>query len=56
MTTARVTHATPGASYAHTPEREWEADSDVPEADRGKCLDIATQLVEHNSDIKVRLS
>ncbi len=45
-TTARVTHATPAAVYAHSPERGWEADSRLPEADwELGCRDIAYQLV-----------
>jgi len=55
VTTTRVTHATPAATYAHTPERDWEADTDVPEADRGQCKDIAAQLVEDNPGISVIL-
>jgi alkaline phosphatase len=46
VTTARLTHATPAATYAHIPNRDWEADSDVPEEARAKCPDIARQLVE----------
>ncbi|RUS80059.1 hypothetical protein EGW08_012176, partial [Elysia chlorotica] len=30
VTTTRITHATPGASYSHTPERNWESDSFLP--------------------------
>ena len=25
VTTSRITHATPGGSYAHVPDRDWEA-------------------------------
>ena len=47
VTTARVTHATPGACYAHIPERDWESDSDLPEAAKAAGVaDIARQLVE----------
>lgn len=47
VTTARVTHATPATLYAHSPERDWEADYLMPEADweRG-CRDMAHQLVD----------
>jgi alkaline phosphatase len=46
ISTARITHATPAATYAHTPDRDWEADSDMPEeALAAGCEDIATQLV-----------
>ncbi len=26
VTTTRITHATPGGTYAHTPSRDWESD------------------------------
>ncbi|MGZ8153491.1 MAG: alkaline phosphatase [Methylovulum sp.] len=44
VSTARITHATPAANYAHTPERNWEADSNQPTG----CAtpDIARQLIE----------
>ncbi|MBB3061676.1 alkaline phosphatase [Microbulbifer rhizosphaerae] len=40
VSTARITHATPAATYARTPERNWEHRAE------GDCKDIATQLVE----------
>jgi len=47
VTTARLTHATPAATYAHSPERNWEDDHDLPqEAIDNGCKDIARQLVE----------
>lgn len=47
VTTARITHATPGATYAHTSERNWEGDSEMSEAARSEgCADIARQLIE----------
>lgn len=47
VTTARLTHATPAATYAHVPERNWEDDHDLPqEAVDNGCKDIARQLVE----------
>ncbi len=47
VTTARLTHATPAATYAHVPERNWEDDHDLPpEAVANGCKDIARQLVE----------
>lgn len=47
VTTTRITHATPAATYAHLPERNWEVDTEVPakEAASG-CVDFARQLVE----------
>jgi alkaline phosphatase len=47
VTTTRVTHATPGACYAHVPDRDWESDADLPRAARAAGVpDIARQLVE----------
>jgi len=50
VTTTRVTHATPAASYAHSVHRDWEGY--VPTAQR-PCKDIAQQLVYDNPDINV---
>ncbi|CAG5028500.1 unnamed protein product [Parnassius apollo] len=47
VTTARVTHATPAALYAHAPSRYWEDDSRVSPVVRRDCKDIALQLVEN---------
>jgi len=47
VTTARLTHATPGATYAHTPERNWEGDTELSDEARAQgCADIARQLIE----------
>ncbi|KAF5292048.1 hypothetical protein FQR65_LT11314 [Abscondita terminalis] len=46
VTTTRVTHATPAATYAHSLHRDWECDSKIPEVYRGRVKDIAKQLVE----------
>lgn len=47
VSTARLTHATPAATYAHVPTRGWENDSDLPaEAVQQGCRDIARQFVE----------
>ncbi|XP_013407398.1 alkaline phosphatase [Lingula anatina] len=45
VSTARVTHATPASGYAHSADRNWEADADMPESARTGCSDIAAQLV-----------
>ena len=47
VTTARLTHATPAACYAHTSERNWESDADQP-ATGVTVKDIASQLVNFN--------
>jgi alkaline phosphatase len=44
VTTARLTHATPAANYAHVAHRDWEADKDLPAGATVK--DIARQLIE----------
>lgn len=49
VTTTRITHATPAATYAHTPERNWESDADMPTAAISQgCKDIAQQLVDYS--------
>jgi alkaline phosphatase len=46
VTTTRLTHATPAATYAHSPERNWESDADLtPKARAAGCTDIAQQLL-----------
>ncbi len=46
VSTARLTHATPAANYAHTANRDWEADTDLTdEAKQNGCTDIAAQLL-----------
>jgi len=47
ISTARITHATPGGSYGHVPDRDWENSSTLPaEAQALGCKDIALQLIE----------
>lgn len=51
VTTARVTHATPAATYAHSPNRRWENDSALStEARADGCRDIARQLIDATAD------
>ncbi|CAF1004713.1 unnamed protein product [Adineta ricciae] len=56
VTTARITHATPSAAYAHIPERNWEGYDTryfgATQAQQG-CVDIAEQLVLHSPPIDV---
>ncbi|XP_030646978.1 alkaline phosphatase, intestinal, tandem duplicate 1 [Chanos chanos] len=55
VTTTRVQHASPAASYAHSVSRSWYSDADVPSSARKQgCKDIATQLVT-NTNIDVIL-
>ena len=44
ISTARLTHATPATLYAQSADRNWEADSDLPEG-ADACSDIASQLI-----------
>jgi alkaline phosphatase len=47
VSTTRLTHATPAATYAHVPERDWEGDANLPpEAIEAGCKDIASQLID----------
>ena len=47
VSTARITHATPAATYAKSPERNWESDDGLTdEAKSNGCKDIATQLID----------
>ncbi|XP_004868187.1 intestinal-type alkaline phosphatase [Heterocephalus glaber] len=55
VTTTRVQHASPAGTYAHTVNRNWYSDADMPASARQEgCRDIATQLVS-NMDIDVIL-
>lgn len=45
VTTTALTHATPAAAYAHSPDRNWQADAELPPEAAGKCTDIASQFV-----------
>jgi alkaline phosphatase len=47
VSTARLTHATPAAVYAHAPDRDWERDTNLTEEARANgCKDIASQLID----------
>ncbi|MDQ3564236.1 MAG: alkaline phosphatase [Pseudomonadota bacterium] len=60
VTTARLTHATPAANYAHTAVRDWESDSEIRSHEEtnglpaGSCMvkDIARQLIELPNAVK----
>uniref|UniRef100_A0A5F9C658 Alkaline phosphatase n=1 Tax=Oryctolagus cuniculus TaxID=9986 RepID=A0A5F9C658_RABIT len=55
VTTMRVQHASPAGTYAHTVNRNWYSDADMPASARQEgCQDIASQLVS-NMDIDVIL-
>ncbi|MCB1684707.1 MAG: alkaline phosphatase, partial [Pseudomonadales bacterium] len=51
VTTTRITHATPAATYAHSPNRNWEVDYAMPaQALEDGCRDIARQMIECKMD------
>ncbi|XP_041912700.1 intestinal-type alkaline phosphatase [Alosa sapidissima] len=55
VTTTRVQHASPAASYSHSADRDWYSDYELKNDNVvGDCKDIAYQLV-HNTDINVIL-
>jgi alkaline phosphatase len=57
VTTTRITHATPGATFAHTVNRNWENDAVVARDNGAPCPDIARQLIEwpHGDGFEVAL-
>jgi len=55
ISTARITHATPAATYAKSADRNWEDISDMPqEAIDAGCKDIADQLVNFEANLEAR--
>ena len=47
VTTTRVTHATPAATFSHVADRGWEDDATLAKTPgTGACIDIARQMVE----------
>jgi alkaline phosphatase len=47
VTTTKVTHATPAATFAHVADRNWENDTIMAKAPgTASCVDIARQMVE----------
>ncbi|WP_289170060.1 alkaline phosphatase, partial [uncultured Pseudoalteromonas sp.] len=53
ISTARITHATPAATYAKSADRNWEDISDMPETETA-CEDIASQLVNFEKNLEAR--
>lgn len=57
ISTARITHATPAATYAKSADRNWEDISDMPEeATAAGCMDIADQLVNFESLLEAKVA
>lgn len=55
VSTARITHATPAATYAKSADRNWEDVSDMPEdAVAAGCEDIASQLIHFEKNLEQR--
>lgn len=53
VSTAAITDASPAAFYAHTPDRNWQSDADMPAAAReAGCKDIAAQLVMADENVR----
>ena len=52
ISTARITHATPAAMYAHADSRDWEADKDIkgPALEAG-CKSIAQQMTDSKAEL-----
>ena len=56
ISTARITHATPAATYAKSADRNWEDISDMPEeAKLAGCMDIADQLINFESLLEAKV-
>lgn len=57
ISTARLTHATPAASYAATPGRDWESDKELPaDAAAQGCKDIARQFIEGEAGPRLQIA
>ena len=55
VSSARITHATPAATYAKSADRNWEDVSDMPqEAIDAGCEDIASQLINFETNLEAR--
>ncbi|CAG0916471.1 unnamed protein product [Notodromas monacha] len=47
VTNTRITHGTPAALFSNSASRYWEDDSKLPPKARGKCQDIAAQMIDN---------
>ncbi|WP_077339291.1 alkaline phosphatase [Pseudocolwellia agarivorans] len=57
ISTARITHATPAATYAKSADRNWEDVSDMPaDAVTAGCEDIASQLVNFEANLEAKFT
>lgn len=55
VTTARVSHATPAGLYAHTADRGWECDQDLPSDRPSDVHDITWQLVRQDPGRRMKV-
>ncbi|CAL4059846.1 unnamed protein product, partial [Meganyctiphanes norvegica] len=58
ITSTRITHATPAATYAHVANRNWESECNIDEENKKNCprlKDIARQLVEDEPGSKINV-
>lgn len=53
ISTARITHATPAATYSKSADRNWEDNSDMPSGATA-CEDIASQLINFEANLEDR--
>ncbi|MFQ6333092.1 alkaline phosphatase [Methylophilus sp. 3sh_L] len=54
VSTARITHATPAATYAHISNRDWEANANLSAAAASNGVkDIAAQLIDNFGNGKI---
>ncbi|GLX78238.1 alkaline phosphatase [Thalassotalea insulae] len=57
VSTARITHATPAATYAKSADRNWEDISDMPASEvAAGCEDIASQLVNFEANLETKFA
>ena len=54
-TTARITHATPGALYASVADRDYECDSEIPEEEKKLVVDVASQLIFNDPGMNIKV-
>ncbi|CAK8698159.1 unnamed protein product [Clavelina lepadiformis] len=56
VTTTRINHATPAATYSHSAERTWYGDDDLSaDAVKNGCKDLAQQFYDSSAKITVAL-
>lgn len=55
VTTTRITHATPSATYANVLHRDWECDGKIADEAKAAYKDIAVQLVENSPGNKLNV-